>query len=1348
VINILHFGDITQIDGHKVPIVDVITGGSPCQDLSVAGLRKGLEGERSGLFMEQMRIVKEMRAESKAKGKQISPRYMVWENVCHCGTTLITTSTGYKYIKDVEIGELVRTHDGTYHKVLQTYKTEMQHTIKVKFQGGMIECTPNHPFLTEDLSYKPIGEFKIGDRVGFKIDEPGTKSIGMPIAYAFGRWLADGSIAIRNDRKTKHRIFISTGYKKYDELKSELSKLPYKVNEHKMDWAINFTFSSDEFGELTDSAGYGARHKQVPEWVFELVAEEQAEVLRGYLAGDGYFREDRGTWSFGTSSEKLALGLCRLIRAVYHVGVSLSYKEGKGTTIIEGREVNAHDHWVGEFSLPIIDTSKCKNIPNRAKYENGYVWVRIREISEGEVQDVYNLSVADNNTYEANGVVCHNCGAFSSGSPAGADFQAVLEEIVRVVTDKAPSVPIPEDGWSYAGNIEGVGDDGTPFSICWRTVDAQYWGRTVIDNCGRVVKRGTPQRRRRISLVADFGGLTAPEILFERSSVSGDPESSRKEGQETPGTTGTSIEKSGTNGITAICIGNGQVDNAVTPEVELSKTLNCMQDPMKIMISPTSEGTVRTYKKDAHAKTSEDGQGWVETEVNDTLNAFDNGETRTPTLVFDMLNLNPKGDDKCQTLNAYNGTGGNNMPLVYENHSQDTRYKELGDICTTVSATFGMGGNNTPFVVENSQVSTDEPTVYEWYRRDTRATELGDVCSTVQASYGSGGNNMPYVVQKEPILLESNQNHATVQTDGVSTALPASMGEGGGYVPMVVEESTYPVKQEGCDVYNHEVTGEVAVTVTPDCGGTNTIGPKVLMYNDVITCTKQLATTSDNVSSALEATDYKQAQAVCYGFEPGVAQRIDPENRFTEEVAPTLRANAGDNQAAVVYGIDQQGGKGTAAYSENVAPTMASDSHGTPHAVVYGISALDSNAMKSANPNSGIYQADTSRTLDLNGGNPACNQGGMMILDGTVSSTDKPLQESVKSYGVTTKGNGDAFIADERHTALSTGGGEPGQGYPCVLTVPTDNPDKCLNPWDVQSKHIQSENGVAESLYSGECRYGGGESYVMQNTESKSVAIDMGGGKSSCSVLEETAPTLATTHYGEPAVLPSNPKSHSNPAKMLRPVVRRLTPVECERLMGFPDNWTMLGDWVDSTGKKHKDSDSARYKALGNSICLPYWFWLAGRMCDQLRKSGIENPTMASLFDGISGFPLVYVQHGCTPVWSSEIEEFPIAVAKKHFGDDETGEKGDYEQYLNQPSYTVTTKTPDVCYGLDRASFNQGQNAKYDFSVENDLAQTLVSRGPGGDNDKIIGAICASDYRGIRSQDIDQGKYVIDNTDL
>ena len=81
----LHLGDITRIHGARVPLVEVAIGGSPCQDLSVAGKRAGLDGERSGLFMDQIRVIKEMRDYDKRvnarTGPDVRPRYMVWENV-------------------------------------------------------------------------------------------------------------------------------------------------------------------------------------------------------------------------------------------------------------------------------------------------------------------------------------------------------------------------------------------------------------------------------------------------------------------------------------------------------------------------------------------------------------------------------------------------------------------------------------------------------------------------------------------------------------------------------------------------------------------------------------------------------------------------------------------------------------------------------------------------------------------------------------------------------------------------------------------------------------------------------------------------------------------------------------------------------------------------------------------------------------------------------------------------------------------------------------------------------------------------------------------------------------------
>lgn len=79
-----HLGDICKINGAEIEPVDCITGGSPCQDLSIAGKRAGLAGERSGLFMEQVRIVEEMRERDRRNGRadnMVRPRFLVWENV-------------------------------------------------------------------------------------------------------------------------------------------------------------------------------------------------------------------------------------------------------------------------------------------------------------------------------------------------------------------------------------------------------------------------------------------------------------------------------------------------------------------------------------------------------------------------------------------------------------------------------------------------------------------------------------------------------------------------------------------------------------------------------------------------------------------------------------------------------------------------------------------------------------------------------------------------------------------------------------------------------------------------------------------------------------------------------------------------------------------------------------------------------------------------------------------------------------------------------------------------------------------------------------------------------------------
>mgnify|MGYP004433239141 CR=1 FL=1 len=188
-----------------------------------------------------------------------------------------------------------------------------------------------------------------------------------------------------------------------------------------------------------------------------------------------------------------------------------------------------------------------------------------------------------------------------------------------------------------------------------------------------------------------------------------------------------------------------------------------------------------------------------------------------------------------------------------------------------------------------------------------------------------------------------------------------------------------------------------------------------------------------------------------------------------------------------------------------------------------------------------------------------------------------------------------------------------------------------------QSFSHYKESGKCSTLKAKAGNIGNGSECLV--AEKTSVAVDVYNG----AVTGDKTATLTCKNDG----------SSSGPLvaeKTIRWIVRRLTPVECERLQGYPDGWTDIGEWIDTKGKKHKYADSPRYKALGNSIALPQWFWIVQKMKLYLG----ENATLGSLFDGIGGFPLVWQKTygNGTARWASEIEEFPIAVTKRRFGEE------------------------------------------------------------------------------------------------
>lgn len=269
-------------------------------------------------------------------------------------------------------------------------------------------------------------------------------------------------------------------------------------------------------------------------------------------------------------------------------------------------------------------------------------------------------------------------GAFSSNK--GQDFRSVLEAVCSV---KEPEILIPEpaDGkWTYAGEIVGNG-----YSLAWRTLDAQYFG--------------VPQRRRRIYLVADFGSECAGKILFESEGVSRDFAESSDSRERTAGGVEDCTGAAGFDGY------NG----SVTGDVEATLGINCGMSSGRNGVVLNDQGgsrmgvtkdKVAALRAEAHHPPCVMAAGF-NTEHSAQSRSIGYEEETSPTIragkvpAAVALNNHPADsrvgiaeEGKVQTLTSRMGTGGGNVPLVlneeqtdnelpevYENHSQDTRYR-------------------------------------------------------------------------------------------------------------------------------------------------------------------------------------------------------------------------------------------------------------------------------------------------------------------------------------------------------------------------------------------------------------------------------------------------------------------------------------------------------------------------------------------------------------------------------------------------------------------------------------------------------------------------------------------------
>lgn len=361
--------------------------------------------------------------------------------------------------------------------------------------------------------------------------------------------------------------------------------------------------------------------------------------------------------------------------------------------------------------------------------------------------------------------------------------------------------------------------------------------------------------------------------------------------------------------------------------------------------------------------------------------------------------------------------------------------------------------------------------------------------------------------------------------------------------------------------------------------------------------------------------------AVCAGFKLGNSEQARSIG-YAEEQAPTLNAECGGNKPAVLC-LNDQGGS-MMGVSHDVAGTLRAQEHGHQPAVM----AFDTTQITSKQNGSIPDFGKPCHTLNANAHVPCA------VLDMSHAC------DVIRDCGE---------VAPSLQARMGTGGNQ----IPLTYQKTTGT----LSP----GAHAGSYNG--QDAYNDMLVVSSEISTALRAKANDPYRTDMAAYVASvdCRNFTEGGEINGTLQAKES----EGQSLNLNNTVRQNMVVRRLTPLECERLQGFPDGWTDIGDWVktDKRGRKIKvkgSADSPRYKALGNSIALPPWKWLLKRLCGNYERDA----TMASLFDGIGGFPLIWEQLNGrgTCLWASEIEEFPIAVTKRRFGTLE--EPGDMGRFL------------------------------------------------------------------------------------
>lgn len=410
---------------------------------------------------------------------------------CGLSGTMVKTLNGYKTIESIQVGELVATHNNRYKEVIRTMSRYCNEHYTIKAVGCELHLTSEHPLWVlrnGKEQWVKVKDLKTSDYISYCIPD-GNKRVSLTDEYLWllGRYVADGFI----NKYLYNSVEFAIGYHKEDyflrHIPSELKNKFRKFNKS----CIEYRIADKELQCLCRQFGNGAKNKCIPQWIIDMPKEQIDVFLDGYFSGDGHLRYkgDTPVQMFSTVSKELFLGIQLLLLKSYNKICSLNIRH-------DNRKDTFNDTYNGQIAF------SNKDLQKRIGFR---FFAPIRKINkiDGDVQ-VYNLEVADDNSYTCDNVNTHNCTDISSAglqkglSADSGTRSSLLWECEKAIRIKRPKYLLMENV-SALVTQKFIGEYHK-----WLNILERYG----YSNFGKVMNAkdyGIPQNRERIFLVSILG---------------------------------------------------------------------------------------------------------------------------------------------------------------------------------------------------------------------------------------------------------------------------------------------------------------------------------------------------------------------------------------------------------------------------------------------------------------------------------------------------------------------------------------------------------------------------------------------------------------------------------------------------------------------------------------------------------------------------------------------------------------------------------------------------------------------------------------------------------------------------